>query len=174
MSYNLLAKSINQVYNIISNKLLHFSYKILNAPSEKITFLWNFCHLFPVLFYEWNQVLMTVSNFSGFFSRNHFLEGGFTFQWGVVFQFWWGVFKKIIRLGEGAPHTTTMGNPVAANQENWAQIPQIIGLDKQKVIQSVKLYISHHLKPYSSVKWTMNNMYSFVRFTGIHFTRCYM
>ena len=26
------------------------------------------------------QVLMTVSDFSGFFSRDHFLEGGFTFQ----------------------------------------------------------------------------------------------
>ena len=29
------------------------------------------------------QILMTVSDFSGFFSRNHFLEGGLTFQWGV-------------------------------------------------------------------------------------------
>ena len=28
------------------------------------------------------QVLMTASNFSGFFSRNHFLEGGFTFRLG--------------------------------------------------------------------------------------------
>ena len=27
------------------------------------------------------QVLMTVSDFSGFCSWNHFLEGGFTFQW---------------------------------------------------------------------------------------------
>ena len=27
------------------------------------------------------QVLMTVSDFSGFFSRNYFLKGGFTFQW---------------------------------------------------------------------------------------------
>ena len=29
-------------------------YEILNAPREKITFLCNFCHLFPVLFYELN------------------------------------------------------------------------------------------------------------------------
>ena len=28
------------------------------------------------------NVLMTVTDFSGFFSRNHFLEGSFTFQWG--------------------------------------------------------------------------------------------
>ena len=27
------------------------------------------------------KVLMTVSDFSGFFSRNHFLEEGFIFQW---------------------------------------------------------------------------------------------
>ena len=27
------------------------------------------------------QVLMTIPDFFGFFSRNHFLEGGFTFQW---------------------------------------------------------------------------------------------
>ena len=36
------------------------------------------------------QVSMTASNFSGCFSRNYFLEGGFTFQWGrgegFVFQ----------------------------------------------------------------------------------------
>ena len=33
------------------------------------------------------QVLMTVSDFSGIFSRNHFLEGGFTFRWkGVCFS----------------------------------------------------------------------------------------
>ena len=33
------------------------------------------------------EALMTVSDFLGFFSRNHFLEGGFTFQWVVgVFQ----------------------------------------------------------------------------------------
>ena len=32
------------------------------------------------------QVLMTVSDFSRFFSRNHFLEEGFTFQLGVCFS----------------------------------------------------------------------------------------
>ena len=43
-------------------------------------------------------VLMTISNFSGFFSRNHFLEMSFTFQWEefvcqlgrLHFQMWWG------------------------------------------------------------------------------------
>ena len=28
------------------------------------------------------QVLMTISDFGVFFPRNHFLEGGFIFQWG--------------------------------------------------------------------------------------------
>ena len=31
------------------------------------------------------QVLMTVSTFWGFLSRNHFLKGGFPFQWGDLF-----------------------------------------------------------------------------------------
>ena len=77
--------------------------------------LWNFCHLFLVLFYEWNnynQVLITVSDFFGHFSKNHFLEGGYTFQWGVFLNrgdfkggcpngmhwIWWRGFpKKIMR-----------------------------------------------------------------------------
>ena len=42
-----LSDSSNNV--IFSNKLLHFSYKSLNVPSEKIIFLRNLCHLFPVL-----------------------------------------------------------------------------------------------------------------------------
>ena len=60
--------------------MFHVSYKILNYPSEKIMFLWNFCHLFPVFFMIEIQVLMTVPDFSGGFPKNHFLEGGFTFQ----------------------------------------------------------------------------------------------
>ena len=63
------------------------------------------------------QVLMTVSNFSGFFSRNHSLKGGFTFQVGGCFSVWelhfqveWGAMvwrgfsKKIIGWGFVAPH----------------------------------------------------------------------
>ena len=37
---------------------------------------------------------MIVSDFSGFFSRNHFLKGDFTFQWGGgVFQLGGFIFK---------------------------------------------------------------------------------
>lgn len=52
------------------------------------------------------QVAMTVSDFSGYFSRNHFLEAGLTFQWeGVVFQFLRGVggtpIGDVDLIGEG-------------------------------------------------------------------------
>ena len=69
------------------------------------------------------QLLMTVSNFGGFFSRNHFLEGSFTFQWEGCFSdggpsflsggkggghhwghhFWWEGFSKKIAGWEGHP-----------------------------------------------------------------------
>ena len=52
LRHDLLAKSINVVF---SNMLFHFSYETMNASNAKITFLWNICHLFPVLFYEWNS-----------------------------------------------------------------------------------------------------------------------
>ena len=65
-----LVSQVNYSSNIVfSNKLFHFSYKILNAPSKKIMFSRNFCHLFSVLFCD--------SDF--FFSRDHSLKGGFTF-----------------------------------------------------------------------------------------------
>ena len=77
---------------IFCNKVFYFSYNILNAPSEKIMILWNFCHLFQCCFMRETQVLMTVSRFFGFFSRNRFMEGNFTFKgwggWGFIFK--WG------------------------------------------------------------------------------------
>ena len=40
------------------------------------------------------QILMTVSDLFGLFTRNHFLEGSFTFsQGGVVFQIGGFIFK---------------------------------------------------------------------------------
>ena len=76
------------------------------------------------------QVLMTVSDFFGFFSRHYFLEGGFTIQWGGIwFSVEWGlnfkrrgaplgaltsmgrkIFKKHYRM-DGAGPPPTMGNP---------------------------------------------------------------
>ena len=43
------------------------------------------------------QVLTTVPDCSGCFPRNHFLEGGFTFQWGGGGCF--SVFKKNHGIG---------------------------------------------------------------------------
>ena len=40
---------------------------------------------------------------------------------------------------------------IGANWGDWAQIPPIIGTNTQKVIHSVKLHISHQMKPYLSV-----------------------
>ena len=77
----------------------------MNAPSEKIMFSWcSFAIFFQsvVLCMIETQVLMAVSDFSGFFSRNHFLEGGFIFQWGVVFLL--GDAPVLCSVGwEGAP-----------------------------------------------------------------------
>ena len=45
------------------------------------------------------QVLMTISDVWGFFSRNHIPEGGFAFQWGGLWFLVEGqdfIFKKII------------------------------------------------------------------------------
>ena len=49
------------------NKLFHVSHEILNAWSAEIMFLWNFCHLFPVLFYEWTIDINDSLRFLGFF-----------------------------------------------------------------------------------------------------------
>ena len=78
---------------MFSNRLFQFSYEILNAPSEKIMFLCNFCHLPSVCFMGETKVLMAASDFFYFFSRNHFLKGasffigGFAFQLGVGASF---------------------------------------------------------------------------------------
>ena len=83
MSRNLFAKSINQ-YNIF-------------YETVSITFLWNFCHLFPVLFYDWNtiitQLLMTVSNFpifQGFLLGINFWKGISLFNGDGSLLFGWG------------------------------------------------------------------------------------
>ena len=89
-----------------------------------------FTTFFQCYFMSETQVLMIVSDFLGFFSRNYFLEGGFTFQWGGIwFSVEWGlnfkrrgaplgalalmggeIFKKYHRM-EGAAPPPTMGNP---------------------------------------------------------------
>ena len=104
---------------MFSNKLFYFCYKILNAPSEKIIFgtFFQYCLIET-------QVLMTISNFLAFFSRNCFLErgyssmgvgvafqlGAFIFKWGechggtsVLMEGEEGVFKKNHRIVGGCP-----------------------------------------------------------------------
>ena len=59
-----------------------------------------FTTFFQCYFMSETQVLMIVSDFLGFSSRNYFLKGGFTFQWGEIwFSVEWGLnFKR-----RGAP-----------------------------------------------------------------------
>ena len=59
-----------------------FPYEILNAPREKTTFLWNFSHLFPELFYEWNTSINDRFRFFGGF----FLG---IISWKVALLFIW-------------------------------------------------------------------------------------
>ena len=50
------------------------------------------------------QALMTIPDFFGFFSRNHFLEGGFTFQWkGGCFSVSWELHFYVQEGGGGCP-----------------------------------------------------------------------
>ena len=59
----------------------------MNAPSEKIMFLWNFCHLFSVLLYNWNSSINdSFQFFQGFFWKSfpgkglHYSIGGLLFS----------------------------------------------------------------------------------------------
>ena len=103
-SYNLLT------FLIVSLFLQNFEC----SKWENHVFMEFLLSFFQCCFMSETQVLMTVFNFSWFFSRNHFLEGGFTFQcrggggvifgWEVSFlsgesaprghRFWWGEFQK--------------------------------------------------------------------------------
>ena len=66
----------SQLINII------FSNKLLNAPSEKkTTFMWNFCHLFPMLFYEWNTIINDRFRFFFFFLGIISWKGPLLFNW---------------------------------------------------------------------------------------------
>ena len=97
--------------------MFHFSCKILNALSEKIVFLCNFCQFFPV-FYEWNRSINGSFQFSRIFFPGRgfifFSWGGFIFNWraphrGIGFDL--GVLKKIMEWGRGGM-PSTRGNLV--------------------------------------------------------------
>ena len=103
LHHDLLVNSINQEISYFLKNRFTFLTKfwmlqVRNPCSCGISALF-----FQCCFMSEIQVLMTVFDFSGVNSRNHFLEGGFTFQWeGVVFQLggasflsggasWWGI-----------------------------------------------------------------------------------
>ena len=75
----------------------------------------RFCEIYAIFFQCYFmseiQVLMTVSDFFGFFSRNYFLEGGFTFQWGgISFSVEWGFIFK--RRGAGLGELALVGGGI--------------------------------------------------------------
>ena len=82
-------------------------------------FLWNFWHLeFLVLFFEWSTINDSFWFFM-FFSWNHFLGGGFTFQWrdvvcfsvgGTSFLSGGALFKNIVGWGRAAPMSLSLAH----------------------------------------------------------------
>ena len=90
--------------NSLSNKLFQCSYKILNAPNEKIMFLLNFCYLFPMLFYDWNASIHDSFRFFGDFFLGisswygaSLFNGWLLLSWGTPHG---GISKKIIGWGK--------------------------------------------------------------------------
>ena len=85
-SYSLLAKSVNQVIYFQTN-CFTFRMKFWMPQVRKSRFCGISDIFFQCCFMSEAQVLITVSNFFCFFSKNHVLEGGFTFQWmGFIFK----------------------------------------------------------------------------------------
>ena len=118
----MLAKSINQVIYFLTN-CFTFLTKFWMLQVRKSRFCGISAIFFQCCFKSKTQLLlMTVSDFSGFCSRNNILEGGFTVQCGDLFFSWEGVSflsegmlyvdgvgfqKKVIRWRGKA----SMGNP---------------------------------------------------------------
>ena len=66
---------------------------------HQVTFLWNFCHLFLVLYYEWTQVLVAVFNFLGFFLgiiswKSFYFSAGQCGRWRCFSVGWGFIFKR--------------------------------------------------------------------------------
>ena len=89
-SFNLLAKSINQVIYFLTN-CFTFLTKFWMLQVRKSRFCGISVIFIQCCFMSETQVLMTVLDFSGFFSWNHFPEG--SFHWGRGFQLGAFIFK---------------------------------------------------------------------------------
>ena len=127
-SYNLLANSINQVIQYFLTKLFHFSYEILNAPSEKSTFFFQCC------FMSEKQILMSFRFFFflGIISQKgdllfngeaSFLSGGVTHGGGIGFHGGGG--SKKSWDGGGAPHAPT---PTHTPTPQWETLPIFLSI----------------------------------------------
>ena len=106
------------VWLIFFNKLFHFLYKIWMLQVIKSDSCGISAVFFQCCFMIETQVLMAVSDFSGIFSRKHFLEVGFTFQWQVYFLRWgasflsWGCpWGASVLMGEFSKKNCRGGHP---------------------------------------------------------------
>ena len=128
-SYNLLT------FLIVSLFLQNFEC----SKWENHVFMEFLLSFFQCCFMSETQVLMTVFNFSWFFSRNHFLEGGFTFQCRGGGDFRLGGF--IFKWGERpAGSSVLMGGVSKKKIPTWTWNPatldtyavcEIIAFDKK-------------------------------------------
>ena len=100
---NLLAMSVSQAIQYFQANCFTFLTKFWMLQVRKSCSCGICAIFFQCCFMTETQVLITASDFSEFFSRNHFLEGGFALQWRVVFQLRSFIFKwGMPRWGGGA------------------------------------------------------------------------
>ena len=116
----------------------------MNALSEKITFLWNFYHVFSVLFYEWNTSINdSFRFFLGFFLETALFNGAGE---GACFSVGRRVSIKY-RTGwrpHAHPPITTMGNPdISVNRKKFCLLDQPTSLDR-----SSHLYLCYFVCPF--------------------------
>ena len=114
----MLAKSINKVISYFLTNCFTFLTKFWMLPVRKSCSCGNSTILFQYCF---------MIDFSGYFSRNHFLEGGLTFQRGALFfsweegrghRFWWrGGFRKNRKMGVRPPCPPL-----------WKTLPRVVSL----------------------------------------------
>ena len=152
-SHNLLAKSINQVIYFPTVSLFLWNFECSKWENIFVKFLSSFSTAV-----SWaNHKLMTAS-------RNNFLEGGFTFQWGNFIlslcvyvrggggerreggsapwgwhQLWWGVSKKIMWHGMGVVHPPLW-------EPWWSLIQKFWVLRNLTLLITFLHFIHHYLK----------------------------
>ena len=129
-SYNLLPKSINQVIQYFLTNCFTFLTKFCMLQVRKSR---NFCHVFPVLFYEWNTIideqclifLVFVLGIISLKGDSFFIAGDLFFSRGPSFLskgaqwwrywFWWGGLKSDLLI-------SMLGKPTLFQYTIWITV----------------------------------------------------